>query len=328
MNRRAWLRWESFLIGLFILAVAAFGLTTRNIFYFRNLFDMTFAFSEKALVALAMAFIIITANIDISVASTMALSSTVMGVSFMGGVPMWIAIIFGLLTGLACGLLNGWVITRFNLPAMIVTLANFSFFRGIAFVILGDQAVTGYPKFFQFLGRGYIPGTPIPFILAVFIVFAVVAGIILHRSKFGRMVYAIGWNEKTCIASGIPVNRIKRILFAASGTISALAAIFLTSRIGTTRPNLATGFELEIITIVILGGVVITGGQGKMWGVVLATFFVGLLRFGLGMNNVPGQYMLVITGGLLVMSILVNNLLQKIKNNQLLALNDLESFPR
>lgn len=325
MNDKGLFRWESFLVVLFVLVVFGFGFTTPYFFYYRNLFDMTLIFGEKALIALTMAFVIVTANIDISVASIMGLSSSVLAVLYRAGVPIGFAIVAALVTGALCGFINGWVTTRFNLPSMIVTLANFSFFRGIAYVLLGDEAVTGYPREFGFIGRGYIPGTPIPFVLVVFAVLAVVASLILHRTTIGRKIFAIGSNPEASRAAGIPVQRITRVLFIVSGLMASIAGVFLTARIGTTRPNLATGFELEIITIVILGGVVITGGRGKIWGVVLASVFVGTLRYGLGLNNIPGQYMLVMTGGLLLLSIIVNNVLRRVKERQLLSQTGIEN---
>jgi rhamnose transport system permease protein len=287
------------------------SLTTRYYLNVWNIFDMTFIFSEKAIVALIMAFIIITGNIDISVASIMGLSSVTMAVLFQSGLNVWVAVLIGVGVGTLCGLLNGLIITKLELPAIIITLAMFSFYRGIAYVILGDQAVSGFPKSFSYLGQGYIGDTPVPFVLVVFLVLAVFMGLILHKTRFGRTLYAIGWNEQTCYASGVPVKKIKLLLFTLSGLFSAVASMFLTSRIGNTRPNIATGFELEIITIVILGGVMITGGIGKMWGVVLSIFLIGTIRYGLGLHNVPGQFMLIVAGSLLIISILVNNIIKQ-----------------
>ena len=319
MKKKIELRWEVFLVILFLAILVVFGLTTRHFFYYRNMFDMTFIFVEKAMVALIMTFIIMTAKIDLSVASVMAFSSSVMGVAMQSGVPVPLAVVIALVIGTACGLLNGLVITKFDLPAMIVTLATFTFYRGLAYVILGDQAVTGLSKKFQFIGRGYIPGTPVPFSLVFFIVLSVIAGIILHKTKLGRMIHAIGLNSEACVASGLPVKKITLFLFIVSGLIASIAGVFLSSRIGTIRPNLASGFEIEIITIVILGGVVMTGGKGEMWAVVLTTFFIGTLRYGLGLNNVPGQYMLVVTGSLLIVSIISNNIITKFKDRKLLS---------
>jgi rhamnose transport system permease protein len=181
-------------------------------------------------------------------------------------------------------------------------------------VILGDEAVSGFTEKFAYLGQGYIGNTYFPFPLVIFLALAVILGLVLHKTVFGRMIYAMGWNENACFASGIQVNRIKLLLFALSGTISGIAGVFITSRIGNTRPNIATGFELEIITIVILGGVLISGGVGNMWGVFISIILIGTIRYGLGLNNIPGQVMLVITGSLLIGSILLNNLIKKFLN--------------
>ncbi|GAK49735.1 transporter [Candidatus Moduliflexus flocculans] len=306
------MQWEFFLLLLFIGFNVVMSMTTRNYLNVYNLFDMTFTFVEKAIVALIMTFIIITGNIDISVASMMALSSVSMASLFASGANVWVATLFGVGVGTLCGFLNGLIITKIELLSMIITLATFSFYRGIAYVILGDQAVTGFPKAFGYLGGGYIGDTPVPFSFVVFLALALIMGLILHKTRFGRMIYAIGWNEQTCYASGVPVKKIKIILFTVSGFLSGVAAMFLTSRIGNTRPNLATGFELEIITIVILGGVSIAGGIGRMWGVLLSIFLIGTIRYGLGLHNIPGQIMLIIAGSLLILSILINNAIKRV----------------
>jgi rhamnose transport system permease protein len=305
------MQWEFLLLLIFLVFNTIMSQTSPYYLNTWNLFDMTFIFSEKAIVAMIMTFIIITGNIDISVASIMGLSSVSMAALFAGGANIWVAVLFGLAIATLCGLLNGLIITKLELPSMIITLAMFSFYRGIAYVILGDQAVSGFPKSFSYLGRGYIGDSPVPFVLVVFLILAIIMGLILHKTRFGRMLYSIGWNEQTCFASGIPVKKIKLLLFTLSGLFSGVAAMFLTSRIGNTRPNIATGFELEIITIVILGGVMITGGVGKMWGVVLSIFLIGTIRYGLGLHNVPGQFMLLVSGALLILSILINNIIKR-----------------
>ncbi len=306
------IQWEFLLLMIFLVFNIVMSTTTRYYLNTYNLFDMTFIFSEKAIVALIMTFIIITAGIDLSVASVMGLSSVSMAVLFRSGLNIWVAVLLGIGVGTFCGFLNGFIITKSELPPIIITLATFSFYRGIAYVILGDQAVSGFPQSFAYLGQGYIGDTPVPFVLVVFLLLALVMGLILHKTRFGRMVYAIGWNEQACYASGIPVKKIKLALFSLSGFFAACAAMFLTSRIGNTRPNIATGFELEIITIVILGGVMITGGVGKMWGVVLSIFLVGTIRYGLGLHNIPGQVMLLVSGFLLILSILINNIIKQV----------------
>lgn len=309
--KSTFLKWEWLLVGLFIVFNIIIIPITPYYLDVRNIFDMTFIFIEKGLVALIMTFIIITGNIDLSVASMMSLSSVVMATTYQAGINIWVAAIVGILVGALCGFLNGFIITRLGLPAIIITLATYSLYRGISYVILGDQAVSGFTQKFSYLGQGYVGNSPVPFALVVFILLAIIAAMVLHKTVFGRMVYAIGFNEKAALASGIPVNKVKLLLFTLSGVMSGIAGMFITSRIGNTRPNIATGFELEIITIVILGGVMITGGIGNMWGVLISLILIGTIRYGLGLHNVPGQVMVVVTGSLLIISILINNIMQR-----------------
>ncbi len=311
-TKNIFLKWETLLIIIFIIFNLVMIFTTKYYLDLKNIFDMTFIFTEKGLVALIMAFIIITGNIDISVASIMGLSSVVMAYLFQSGLNIWVASLVGLIIATICGFLNGFIITKVKLPSIIITLATYSLYRGIAYVILGDKAVSGFTEKFSFIGRGYIGNSIIPFPLLVFIVLAVILSLILHKTTFGRMIFSMGWNEMTCFASGIPVNKIKLILFSLSGFMSGIAGLFLTSRIGNTRPNIATGFELEIITTVILGGVMMSGGTGNMAGVVISILLIGTIRYGLGLHNIPGQIMLIVSGVLLISSILLNNLIKKL----------------
>ena len=277
----------------------------------RNLFDSTLHFTEKGIIALCMTFIVITKCGPVC-SFNMAMSAAVMGIAYRSGMDIWTAAGLCLLVGALGGLFNGLVITRFKLPAMVVTLATFSLFRGIAYVLLGNQAVTGYPWDFADIGQGYFAGTMIPNQLVIFAVLAVIFGFILHKTTFGRYVYAIGNNEDACRYSGIPVDRIKLILFTVSGLLSAFAAILLTSRIYSTRPNIAQGYELEVITAVVLGGVSINGGSGSMLGVVLSLFLIGFARFGMSLLNVPAQVMTVIIGCLLICAILLPRLVDRL----------------
>ena len=309
--RSFFMKWEWLLVLIFIVFNIVIINITPHYVNVKSIFDATSIFVEKGMIALIMAFIIISKNIDLSVASMMALSSVTMAVVYQSGVNMWVSFLIGLSVGTLCGFINGIIITKLGFPSIIVTLANYSFYRGIAYVILGDQAVGGFTKKFSYLGQGYIGNSVVPFSLVLFICLAIIAGLILHKTKFGRMIYAIGWNRNTCFASGISVKKIELLLFTLSGFISGLAGMFITSRIANTRPNIATGFELEIITIVILGGVLVSGGVGNMTGVMLSLTLIGTIRYGLGLHNVPGQVMLLVTGGLLIISILMNNVMKR-----------------
>jgi len=193
-----------------------------------------------------------------------------------------------------------------------------SLFRGISYAVLGDQAYTKYPQSFAFFGQGYIENTTIPFELLLFIVLAVVFGFLLHRTTFGRKVYTIGNNATTARFSGVPVNRIRLIVFSLSGMMSGLAAILLTSRIGSTRPNIASGWELEIITTVVLGGVAISGGKGNILGVIIGIFLIGFLKFGMGLINVPGKVMNIVIGFLLIFAIMLPGYIHALRSRILM----------
>ncbi len=306
-------QWETILLFIFIMV----GIINSNLSpYFldyTNLMNTTFNFIEKAIIALPMIFVIICGDIDISVASIIALSSVFMGMASQAGVNTFGLVAVGLFSGMTAGFLNGFIITKFGIPAIAVTLGSMSLFRGIAYVILGDKAFTKYPTSFAFFGQEYIGNTMIPFELILFFILAIIFGIILHKTTMGRKVFAIGNNSTAARFSGIPVNRIRLIIFTVTGLCSGLASILLTSRIGSTRPNIASGWELEIITTVVLGGVAITGGKGNIFGVVISIFIIGFLKFGMGLINVPGKVMNIIIGLLLILAIMLPELLKRLK---------------
>ncbi|MCT4684998.1 MAG: ABC transporter permease [Roseicyclus sp.] len=291
--------WESLLLAV---AIAIFIVNSFMSPYFLNawnLSDMTFNFTEKAMIAFAMALLIIAGEIDLSVASIIALASTAMGAAVQVGVGTPGLVLIGLGVGLLCGAFNGVLVTRLGLPSIVVTIGTMSLFRGISYIVLGDQAYRGYPADFAFFGQGYVFWV-ISFELVLFAVLALIYFVLLHKTNFGRAVYAIGNNPVGAEFSGIRVARVKFILFLLTGLMSGVAAICLTSRLASTRPSIAVGWELEIVTMVVLGGVSILGGAGSIPGVVIAAFVMGLVTFGLGLLNVPGIVMSIVIGALLI----------------------------
>ncbi|WP_137151319.1 ABC transporter permease [Devosia sp. FKR38] len=300
--RSALLSWESLLV---LVAVVIFIVNSFASPYFLNawsLSDLTFNFTEKALIALAMALLIIAGEIDLSVAAIIALASTLMGLALQYGADTPVLVAIGVGTGIACGAVNGFLVTGLKLPSIVVTIGTMSLFRGISFIILGDQSFKGYPKSFSWFGQGYVWGV-ISFELVLFVLCAVIYFVLLHRTNFGRRVFAIGNNAVAAQFSGVRVDRIKFVLFCLTGLMSGVAAVLLTARLGSTRPSIAEGWELEAITMVVLGGVSIVGGAGSILGVVLAAIIMGLVTFGLGLLNVPGIVMSIFIGGLLIVVI-------------------------
>ena len=236
-----------------------------------------------------MALLIISGEIDLSVAAIVALASTMMGMAVQAGAGTPLLVLIGIAVGLGCGAFNGLLVTRLGLPSIVVTIGTMSLFRGIAFIILGDQAYKGYPASFAFFGQGYVWWV-FSFELALFLIAALIYWFVLHRTSLGRRVFAIGNNPVACQFSGVRVDRIKFILFCLTGLMSGIASV-------------AQGYELEAITMVVLGGVSILGGAGSILGVVLAAFIMGLVTFGLGLLNVPGIVMSIFIGLLLIIVI-------------------------
>jgi rhamnose transport system permease protein len=221
----------------------------------------------------------------------------------------------GLAAGLLCGAVNGLLVTGLGLPSIVVTIGTMSLFRGLSFLILGDQAFTGYPASFSWFGQGYVWWV-FSFEFCLFLVLALIYGVLLHRTNFGRAVYAIGNNQTAALFSGVRVGRVKFVLFLLTGLMAGIASICLTSRLGSTRPSIAMGWELEVVTMVVLGGVNILGGSGTIPGVVLAAFIMGMVTFGFGLLNVPGIVMSIFIGLLLISVIALPILYRRLRGSR------------
>lgn len=313
--KRFFFQWEWMLVLIFIVINVINANLSPYYLDLEQLISATSTFLDKAFIVLPMTFVILLGDIDISVASTVALSSVIMAVSYNAGVPMVLAVIICLIVGTVCGLINGLIITRFKeLSAVIVTLSTMIIYRGIAYIILENQASGKFPQWYGFLGWGDIAG--IPLVLIVFSISAVIFGILLHKTTFGRRVYAIGNNPVASRFSGVKVDKIKILIFTMAGLMSAVTALFLTSRMGSTRPNVAIGYELDVIAMVVLGGVSTAGGKGRIGGTILAIFIIGFLRYGLGLINVRSQVLLIIIGTLLIGATLISQFKLKSKKQQ------------
>jgi rhamnose transport system permease protein len=305
LHETAWqklMRWEALLAAV---AIAVFVLNSLASPYFLDpwaLSDLTFTFTEKGLIALPMALLIVSGEFDLSVAAIVALASTLMGMAAQVGASTPTLVAFGVAAGIACGVGNGLLVAYFRLPSIVATIGTMSLFRGAAFIILGDQAYDKYPASLAYFGQGYVVSV-VSFEFALFIAAAVVFGFVLHRTNFGRRVFAIGGNAVAARYSGVAVERIKFQLFCLTGLMSGVAAVLITSRLGSTRPSIAQGYELDVITMVVLGGVSIQGGAGSIPGVVLAACTMGLMTFGLGLLNIPSPIMSIVIGAMLIVVI-------------------------
>lgn len=304
--------WEVLLFGVAVLIFIFNSLASPYFLDAWNLSDATFNFTEKAMIAFAMALLVIAGEIDLSVAAIIALASTAMGAAAQVGVGAPGLVLIGIGVGLLCGMFNGFLVSVMKLPSIVVTIGTMSLFRGASYIVLGDQAYGGYPEDFAFFGQGYVFWV-FSFEFVLFIALAIAFAILLHSTNFGRQVYTIGNNDFAARFSGIPVERVKFILFVLTGVMSGVAAVCLTSRLGSTRPSIAQGWELEVVTMVVLGGVSILGGSGKIGGVVIAAFVMGLVTFGLGLLNVPGIVMSIFIGLLLIITIAIPIIARRIK---------------
>jgi len=261
------------------------------------------------LIALPMTLIIVTGEIDLSVASIVGLSSVLLGVLHEGGLSIPVAGLLALLAGAACGALNGFLIAYVGLPSLAVTIGTLALFRGVAVGLLGTKAVTEFTERWTDLATGTIGPTSIPLVMIPFVVLAIGFSLLLHFSTFGRGVYDIGLNDEAAHFTGVDVARTKLILFVLSGAVSAFAGIYYTLRFGSARGDNATGMELQVIAAVLLGGVSIFGGRGRLHGVIAGVVLIGVIASALRLESVTVNVTNIIIGLLLVASVIATPLL-------------------
>jgi len=303
--------WE-LLLAVILVGTIVYNATQSPVYLdvdnFVNLFRLSI---EKVIVAVAMTFVIINGEIDLSVASVMAFAACVLAAAHESGVPFGLAIVIALAAAGSAGLVQGSVVARTGISSLVVTLAGLIGFRGAARILLEDRSIGDFPDWFGNLGRDDFLG-PMPFALVLVLVLLLVGGVILHRTSFGRRVYVIGNNADVARYSGIDVARVKLILFTTSGLVAGVAGVLFAARLGSVRANIGEGFELDIITMVLLGGVSIFGGSGTLLGVALAICIVLNLRNGLGLANVEANTQTGVIGALLIVSVLAQNVLDRL----------------
>jgi rhamnose transport system permease protein len=309
MLRRA--GWEAFLAAAALAMLAYAVAFVPNFATEFNISQAAAGVSEKALLALPLVLLIIAREIDLSIASILALGSVVLGVLVQAGVPMSAAVPLVLLVGALAGAFNGVLVTALDLPSLVVTLGTLALFRGIGYIILGSGSVNVFPETFTDLGIGNVPGTPIPYTLVPFLLLAPAFAVVLQRTPIGRWIYAIGGNPDTALYAGVEVRRLRFYLFIVSGIVCALAGIVFTARLSNARANNAFGFELDVITIALLGGISVFGGRGRLTGVFAALVLVATLRNVLGLNDIGGDAQGIAIGFLLIAALLLNSLAER-----------------
>lgn len=298
----------SLLLAALTIGVFGYGvLFVPSFFSAFNLSQLAAGVAEKALLALPMVLLIIAREIDLSVASILALTSVALGLALKAGVPLPLAIPLVIMFGALLGAFNGAMVAFLGLPSLVVTLGTMAMYRGIGYIFLGASSINIFPESLTDFGIDDIAGTRIPWVIVPFLILAPIFAAVLQSMPFGKRVYAIGGNPAAALYSGIDVKRMRFRLFVVSGAVCAVAGIVYTARLANARANNALGMELDVITMVLLGGVSVWGGKGKLTGVLWALVLIATLRNILGISEIGGDAQALVIGLLLIGSLLVSN---------------------
>jgi ribose/xylose/arabinose/galactoside ABC-type transport system permease subunit len=294
----------------FLLICVALSIVSPKFLTLQNGLIIVTQVSINALLAFGVTFVIITGGIDLSLGSVVAVVGVVTA-SFAhpDTYPVIVPILMGLLVGVGFGTLNGWVITRSNVPPFIVTLGTMTIGRGLGLILSKGRPVSNLSDEFNFLGGGKILG--IPTLILILIVVFIICTVVLQKTIWGRYMYAVGGNEAASRASGIGVSRVKMLVYMLSGGLAALAGILLTSRISTGQPNAGAGFELDAIAAAIIGGTSTSGGTGTMTGTLIGALLIGVISNGLDLLNVSSYYQQVVMGVIIVGAVVLDSVNQK-----------------
>lgn len=291
------------LFGLLVLCIILSILTPRflTINNLRNVFTQV---SVNAVIAAGMTFVILTGGIDLSVGSILAIAGAVAASIVKSTGNVFLAVIAALAIGAIIGLLNGIIIARGKIQAFIATLVSMTVFRGVTYVYTNGTPVSGLGQKFMVLGNDKILGMPIPVIVTVIIF--LLSYYILDQTRYGRYVYSIGGNEDTARLSGINTNKVKTLVYVISGAMAAVSGIIVTSRIGSASPNAGSGFELDAIAAVVLGGTSLAGGEGSIVGTIIGAVIIGVLNNGLNLMNVSPFYQLIVKGLVILLAVMID----------------------
>ncbi|MGH3434598.1 MAG: ABC transporter permease [Thermocrispum sp.] len=306
--------WEVFLMVLVAGAVVA-GSASSEFFLTAGNFRIGISdFMEIAIMAVAMTLVIVAREIDLSVASIFGLASVVLGLLADADVPIALALVAALLTGAAAGSLNAMLIVKIGLPSIVVTIGTLALLRGLGFGLFGTRSVSEFPTWFTNIGIGAVPETDVPWSLVVFGALFAVFAVVLHRTYVGRQIYAIGLNAQAARFSGIKVDHIRMALFIASGVLAAVAAIVYTARVSSVRADNGAGLELQVIAVVLLGGVSIFGGRGSLLGVLLALVLVAVIRNIFSLQDIGSEVQDIVIGSLMISAVVLPEILSRLRD--------------
>jgi rhamnose transport system permease protein len=299
--------WDSFLGIITVALVLYAAIFVQGFASSFNVSQAVAGMSEKALIVLPMVLLIIAREIDLSVASMLALTSVAFGMLIEGGVPLLWSIFAVLVFGAVLGAFNGLMVAWLGLPSLVVTLGTLAMFRGIGYILIGSRSINQFPDALTNFGINTVAETPLPWTIVPFLMVAPVFAVVLQRTPVGRRIYAIGGNPDAALYSGVKTRKIRLCLFVLSGLICAIAGIVFTARLSNARANNAVGFELDVITIALLGGIHVFGGRGRLTGVLWALFLIAVVRNVLGLGQVGGDAQGTVIGLILIISLLLSN---------------------
>ncbi|MBQ6832504.1 MAG: ABC transporter permease [Oscillospiraceae bacterium] len=313
------LRWESILFLIFLAVnIVNYSLSPDKYFNTSNLLRGLRETLVSGMIVFPMAFILLLGDIDLSVGGNVCLSATVLGLVYNASGSIWLGILAAVATGTVCGLINGLLLTRFTeLAPMVVTLATNILYRGISEGILGDTATKGMQKVDWFKSLYFGKLGDIYYILIIFLVLAVIFGLVMHKTVFGRQMFAVGENKRAAKYAGIGVEKIRLIVFTLAGFMCGITAMFYCAKTGSVMSNAAEGYELDAICVCVLGGISTAGGKGTLPGAMIAFFTIALLKYGLGLVNIKGQIINVIIGALLVVVVMIPTVQDLIKKHRI-----------
>lgn len=315
MKSGAWrLGWDRGIVLLLVLIILFGGMNNEYFLTGDNVNFIIGDISEVMLIAFPMAMLIIVKEIDLSVASLLTLASAIAGVTWQASQSIWLAILAGLITGTIGGIVNGLLVTGLGLSSLAVTIGTLALYRGLSFVVLGDTPIADFPMEFTDLGYIPIPGTFLPWVIVPMVIAGIIFWYVLHGTRFGRWLFAIGQGDEAALFSGIPVLKVKLGLFAVTGFMCGVAGIAYTVRFASSSPDGALGYELLVIAAVLFGGVAIAGGVGTIWGVIAAVLIVGFSSSYLQLAGWDANGLVIVSGALLLISVALPRILTRVRD--------------
>lgn len=310
-------RWEAILVVFILVAIALGSGLSPHFLNAENLWSQSRSFIVVGFLALGLAAVVITGDIDLSGESVLAICAVLLGILYEHGVNIWEASIVAVALGSLIGLLNGVLTAAVGLPSLVVTLASLISFRGLAYVILERRPIASFPESFVALGNGNIGSTFIPQSLVAFGIASLIIDVMLHLTIWGRRLFAIGANPASAALSGVPVRRLRISAFVLSGALAGCASVLLAARYNSVRADVATGLLLSVLTVVLLGGISIFGGSGNLTGLLLSLVLVGLIQNGMSLANIAEEGQHLIVGALLIAAVVIPRLISRLSSYRL-----------